>query len=450
MWLRKRQKGRFRLDPEYFADTRSNWRWQCENVHRDSTAQRLILAEETLDDTKVALHQNAVEYAHMRWVGRIAKFTEVEIQELISSREVLHPLIPLVIFWLKEAYVSPVDPDRRPSGILPAPFARRAEAELLPHLLIGLYVGPKRIQLPRHGRVTVLERLVVELILSVPQKNRPKTRKRKGKVDSDSDDVVAQFALDFQVKEIVDWLQWSKAAYRRTGATTGKLLRRVIEDELSNIRLPIGPRGGGLYPCRMVFASGWTLRDRVAFSVTLPSGSYVGPPVDRQMLRDLGGDGPAWRAYLSLCCYWDRHGGKGGRLIRPMRPIVVRNTQGHLVNAKGKVIMSETDKHRPATNAFDPRAVRTGEWEINPARTRYPAQDEDGMLHMSYPRRLGQDYDYSLANARKAVREYKKRSRMALERVEEKGGCYIEKLGQENGKFLWRIMPPHRADADCD
>ena len=60
------------------------------------------------------------------------------------------------------------------------------------------------------------------------------------------------------------------------------------------------PQGGLYYPISPLAISGLKLEDQLAMIVCLPSGSDVGPPVDRTILRQLGKvSGPAYRAYLA-------------------------------------------------------------------------------------------------------------------------------------------------------
>ena len=115
----------------------------------------------------------------------------------------------------------------------------------------------------------------------------------------------------------------------------------------------------------------------------VPQGNAVGPQVDRELLKKLGLiSGPAYRMYLHLCCEWDRHGARSGRLIKPTKPEVLRAPGGQLTDSEGTVLMNLD--HTPVYTHNDRRAVRTGNREPNPARQRYPEKGRQDLLLMAY------------------------------------------------------------------
>ena len=181
--------------------------------------------------------------------------------------------------------------------------------------------------------------------------------------------------LRFTIREVAgEWLGWNLKDYRPTGAQKGLALRRAV-NEVRGMFVDM-PQGGLYYPISPLAISGLKLEDQLAMIVCLPSGSDVGPPVDRAILRQLGKvSGPAYRAYLALCCEWDRVGGHNGRLIRPTRPGVMRSAAGHVVDSQGNVLLGKGD--RPLSSPYHSSAVRTGRSEANPARFNYREYSSD-------------------------------------------------------------------------
>ena len=328
------------------------------------------------------------------------------------------PLYYIVRAWLLTEGMKSVRPHRYDHGILPNPFAEPSLVgeSLMPGLIAGLYgtAGGHRT-----GRVNIEERIVVELLMSVPRKHRQKL-------------TAVAFRFPLLIREIVeDWLVWNPQHYRPSSKTSGKLLATAL-DTIHEIKIRLGPEGGFVRPITVQYVTSMSLDGEVGFMVMLPPGSQVGPGVDRKRLREFGNDAPAWRALLNLYCLWNRVGGHNGKLIRPTRPVALRDPQGRLIDEKGNMIL---DRGRPVWSALHSRAVHTGERELNPDRNRYPAQNVKEIRNNSYPLQ-------TLPSNPASIRSCDLRARKAHERLEAKGAAYIERMGESGNRLPWRIMPP--------
>ena len=214
--------------------------------------------------------------------------------------------------------------------------------------------------------------------------------------------------MRFTIREIAgEWLAWDLGSYRPSGASTGAALKTAL-GQLNQLHVDM-PNQGWYYPLLLEAVQGLSLDSQVAILSRLPSGSGVGPPIDRQMLRKLGkqsapayraflylacewdrygghnailsrlpsGSGvgppidrqmlrklgkqsaPAYRAFLYLACEWDRYGGHNGRLVRPTRPEVLRDprwprpgSNGHRCAGEGQAPGNITS---PPTRSSDGR-----------------------------------------------------------------------------------------------
>ena len=191
---------------------------------------------------------------------------------------------------------------------------------------------------------------------------------------------------------------------------------------------------------------GARLDDVCRFEVLLPPGSGPGPMVDRQHLRFLGLDSaPAFRLYLALCWYWDRHGTYNGRMIGPTSPEVRRDTAGYVLDAAGKVVTSPGG--RPTRRATHPRAVQTGKRITNPAALeQYPALSTDDLAVMAYTPR-------DLAKPGTALRrKQRQRGREALDEVAKMTSSLVLPAIRPDGVAgCVRVLPPpsHKAAHDA-
>ena len=382
-------------------------------------------------------------------VARVVRFRLPVLKrewEELQAQDIRFPLAPVVKAWKERPQL--IEPERRAKGIIPATFARRndrlpflnnpqppalpglVESEISQSHLPGLI--PDRPPLPallslydraaaplRRGRGAALSlRLFIESLLSLP------VAARDGRLHE----------LRFTIREVAgEWLGWNLKDYRPTGAQKGLALRRAV-NEVRSMFVDM-PQGGLYYPISPLAISGLKLDDQMALIVCLPSGSDVGPPVDRPILRQLGKiSGPAYRAYLTLCCEWDRVGGHNGRLIRPTRPGVMRASGGQVVDGQGNVVHGKGE--RPIYSPYHPNAIRTGRSEANPARFNYREYSSDDLIGICYPAEvLIRDSD---------LRKYRHRARKAVIDIAGMGGCTIERLGSNprNDGLPWRVMPP--------
>ena len=282
------------------------------------------------------------------------------------------------------------------------------EAPPTPALILAMFDDAGGASLTQNGRVSASASIWLEAMLDVPIDARDghlrETRYRIGEI-------------------VGDWLGWKLKHYRPTGKYTGQQLARALRD-VRDLWVPMS--GGGYFPVMVSAWSGWGLDDRLGFVVRLPRGQ-VGPQVDRVLLRRLRDSGPAYRMYLSLCFEWDKYGARNGRLILPTRPEVRRAPGGQIVDAQGRVLTGKGN--RPVYSLHDPRAIRTGAREPNPAAsTRYPMYTPDDRVALAFPAQVFKD--------KHVRREMRRRADKAVARLKCEG-IVVEREGH-----YWRIMPP--------
>jgi len=300
-----------------------------------------------------------------------------------------------------------------PGGLSPADAERLAR----PALMVSILKECGALGSPGRG-APILCRIFVEGIMAVMARDRGCRR-------------MAETVIP--VRTIAgDWLQWNLKDYKPNKRQYGLKLECAME-HLNRIALPFGKDGKGKwYPVNMRGLSGMGLDDGILIQVEYPTGSDVGAPVDLNVLRALGkNSSTAWRLYLSLCLDWNHYGAIRGRLIRPTRPVAVRDSAGCILDASGMPITKGGTRIK---NPYHPDAILTGERETNPARNRYPAYAAQDLILKTYATLppLGSG-------------PYRKRLYLALkaaETVERAGGCKIEKLGHSGNRLPWRIMPP--------
>ena len=365
------------------------------------------------------------------------------------------PLAPILQAWYTRPL--PVTPDRRDKAILPATLAVRTirrdrawdhlpgftpparpgplemppdtdylpglepDVQPTPAMLLTIFDAAGGESLTKSGPATLEARIFVEALTGVPR------QQRDGHLHE----------TRYTIEDIAgEWLQWRLRNYRSKGKLTGLALREALR-RINRMEVPVGQRGGWYIPLTVSAGSGNTLNDMVSFMSRLPPGD-VGPPVDRRLLRLLGKkSGKAYRAYLSAVFEWDTYGGHNGRLILPTRPVVDRAPGGQALNARGEIL---TRFGKPVFTPHDPRAIQTGEREVNPYRTRYPDYDADNLVVLVFgPRRFE-----AIRKESDTLRRYRSLARQALVGMADLGGCSIERLGSNprNGYLPWRIMPP--------
>lgn len=376
------------------------------------------------------------------------------LARLLAWLEPAHDIKPelvqdLVTRWQQRP--QPVQPDRRQTGIMAAPFVKRTKRraqDYLPGLapprmpglvtpntayLPGLEPDANRREIPAlltlfdvatgnkimRGSAELSLAIFVEALLSTPTAERGEY----GRVGP------------FSLGEIAGlWLQWKPTSYRATDKGTGAALQNAL-GQINTLAVPVG-KSGWYIPLITRAVTGMAWDDLASFDVMLPPGADVGPQIDRSILRLLRKrSAPAYRAYLSLCFDWDYYGGRKGRLLRPTRPVAVRNVQGYVLTPGGSVVTGKGGV--PVKSPYDPRAILTGEREYNPiARKRYPEYSADDLMRLCYPVN-----NYTGAMLRKR----RQGARAAVALIKQVGGCVIEPVAPRKGDpdaLPWRIMPP--------
>ena len=365
-----------------------------------------------------------------------------------------------------ESMPAPIKLNRRPSGIIPQPFATPTDpksfvlpvalpdmpgptvgtettatlpglelAETQPALVAALLAG----SFGNTAKRRLALRLFIEFLLSVPVERRDDTVMEIGPVS---------------IREIVtDWLLWDPRRYAINDRKTGMMLRAAIP-EINTMAIPWGDNGGFYYPLLVRGVTGYRLRDTISLLAQLPSGGKVGPMVDRTVLRFLGsgakqvvdgkrrkrtGAWAAWRLYLAMTFDWNKHGsfrvskgngaGKKHALIRATRPEVQRDENGGVTDADGKVLRKSNGS--AVTSPYHPAALLTGRREPNPARSRYKPKTVDELVAMAF---------VDQPETHRGV--YRSRAIEAALLLESMGICHIERMGPAKGHgFPWRIIP---------
>ena len=269
--------------------------------------------------------------------------------------------------------------------------------------------------LAANGKVSISASIWLETLLGVDTKDRDGRHKE----------------TLYSIHEIAgDWLGWNLTNYRMTGKSTGRALAIALHS-VNNIWVTMNDRGGGYSPVLLGPVSGLGLNDKVVFELRLPPG-HVGPQVDRALLRRLRKRGQAYRAYLSLIFEWDKYGSRNGKLTRFTRPVVRRAGGGQVVDGHGNIILGHGGQ--PVSTPHHPRAIRTGEREPNPYRTRYPEYGVDDLVRLANPAQVFDD-SAQLSKARQRVRKM-------VEGLEAEG-VVVETLGSAK-RPRYRIMPPEK------
>lgn len=168
----------------------------------------------------------------------------------------------------------------------------------------------------------------------------------------------------------------------------------------------------------------------ITVDIALPPGEIQGALIHRPTLREYGPQSERlFRAWLGVSEYWNRHGMQRGKLIRATRPQVERNEAGYVTDTAGNVLA--TLKGRPQRSANDPRAIRTGQAEANPARKAYPFLDMEAIRGLVFgPAEPGISKD--------TRKKHKQRALKTLQEMEADGKVLLE----YNGSGGVRILPP--------
>ena len=377
------------------------------------------------------------------------RFSELmcEAKDIPVEQRPGFPLQPILLAWDETPRASSIE--ERVMGILPATLVKRVPAieppngiappsvpgfstmaagpSCLPSLVPGDKPLPALLHVydrtsarsARGNNPPAAIRLFVQLLLSLP------VLARDGRLHE----------IRLPVRDLIKMIGWEERNYRPTGSTTGRVLETILES-LNGMRVEMHQNGavGWYFPILVSAVQGLFLDSHVSLVMRLPTGSGVGPPIDRNMLRYLGiKSAPAYRGYLALCCDWNEVATHRGRQIRPTQPEVRRANGGQIVDARGNVIVG--NQGRPMTSPYNPRAVKTGNRISNPARTRYKSYDGDDLARICFP-------EHTLTD-QSNIRKYRKRALDAVALIEQFGGCFIDRLGENTKKGLpWRIMAP--------
>ena len=367
-----------------------------------------------------------------------------------NNKELKNPLIPIIEEWQNRLH--PISPYIKEISILPlfyklispkktqsVPEPSDGNSLLIPAKhkdssapFFALYdmLGGK--SLTQGASAPVALRIFMEAQLSMPLEGRDGN----------------PYHINISIREIVEnWLLWDPKNYRPNRDDSGGLLQKSFK-ELQDIEIPFGEHGA-FAPVLKRAHTGWRLKDKIWLEIVIPSEIKYGPMVNRLILRKAGRhSAPVYRAYLNLCCFWNRYGtshrpksqkekklSPNGEhvynLIKPTRQKVMRDAKGRVVNKNGELILYG---NQPTTSSYARGAVQTGERELNQYRIRYKEFDAEGLLSLCFPM-----HELKPGN----VREYTKRSREAIKYLESIMGCTIERLGNRphNGCLPWRIMP---------
>lgn len=414
-------------------------------------------------DAKASYHLMAAPVAPLPYPFGYAPIEWVHEHWANMKAAPKHPLAPLVAAWQERP--AKVKPRGGTKGLIGAPFVhvRPSEAtpppaaseERLPRAANFSELGDVQPTFPSLIPQTGSERAPA-LLDALRKAGRAAGRGHVGYLPV----IALEGMLDLRTehrdnkiklnrhtnrKILTEWLGMDASQYRRTNKA-GKAYRRALLS-LNSIVIDL-PNGGWFRPIMTAAQHGPGLDDEVEFALRMPTAAAVGPAIDRELLRRLRQSAPAWYMFIVLAVHWDRHGGVHGELIKPKLPDVLRNEQGHLVDAKGKVILDKRGK--PTSNWNHPRAVKLTDKEGYATRRvwngkaleKYPTLGSDDLVRFAY------GYVPKDANQR---RQYVNRAIAALERIERYGydaseraagdglpnGCLIKREGDG-----WRVMPP--------
>ena len=269
--------------------------------------------------------------------------------------------IHLPFDWDALGAVAVGDPDDQAwlPGLAPEPSG------LVPSLPLILWDAAGGMSLARGRGAPLALRLWVEAMLAVPSGERHWHATR----------------VTCRLRDLVEGL-WPNGSYRRS-KDLPKLIRALRLVDQARVPWDSGRSLWRTVSLTSVPRDMRALDTPIVFDVSLPPGSGQGPLIHRPTLRRYGVESaPAYRAYLSLCWYWDRYGTVNGSMIGATRPEVRRNEAGYVLDARGNVVTEHGEPTRRATHL---KAVHTGKREPNPAVTQYPVLSADDLVRMCYP-----------------------------------------------------------------
>ena len=399
-------------------------------------------------------------------------FREKRYAELGGGPRTGHPLNPLVRAWQRR--VVPVEPDRRPAGIVPS-WAGGAVAP-------GAIVEADNGQLADMGAVFIpnapngqlmfpdfvddddVPALFVSMAARAPARGRgaplPDRAMAEGLMLPERAGRMAhQHRERFEVpgvfvSEVVGWFDWNPKDYRAGSKDYGLALARGLASA-GAVPVPLA-NGGFIRPVVFELPEGRALGSRVSVSLRLPAGHHYGASVDRRVLRQAGRvSAAAWRLYLYHCFDWNRIA-RRGKHLHLTRPELRRNSAGYLTGADGKVLLNRKGEPRRTVGRTakgeyaDGRVVETGRREPNPAAELYRVFDGPRALVRAAwpipPAAVRDSPARAEGRAIEAARWLAGEIPVNGERVRVAGVRIVRlgrrtKTGNPHG-FPWRVVPP--------
>lgn len=421
----------------------------------DSPPRRLIVYIEGLlegDDAPDNMAIIHLENVHHAWLHS-------------GEDRPMHPLVPLVIIWQQRPEI--VTPDTKEIRIMPKGLLTAAPSAIyvdeLQHDLqlfpaTGYVEEPESTQLglfPRTetksdlppvtplimanaagfgaltlGRGARLDkRILIYSLLSMPLEQR-----RPG----------GRYEWRPTLRELVGLL-WAKDAWRPR--KHAKALEAAFDAvTLAKIRLPDGRSW------RPVVARGmpnpYDLDSQAVIQLEVPELSDRGPSLNFPgLIADGRISDPAFDLWLSLAYLWDDAKTRnGGFRVYATRPKALRNAQGHLIDARGNVILGHpaNPSVRAGKLSWRPGTVPQRDWRhpqaVLAGEERHPHADKVPALHPE-ARRLAYGIKEQPDKAHR-TRERNKADEL-LRRLESAGRVVIERDDK-----LWRILEaaPHKIE----
>lgn len=358
-----------------------------------------------------------------------------------EDEDTLWPLQPLVVEWQMSRRT--IEPDRRPTGILPSSCKITTTARpepTPPHLLMPGELGQAKFP-PDIGRLPVFAgrgaaetaptfvmydfsglpktgtggrgaplhmRVWHELVMSVP-------------IEFRGEGVVR---VTIETRDLISYL-WPHGNFRPV--KHWDKLRRCLA-AMGQLYLPFGDDLWAVVTTRRMPGSpdGWLTID-----VSVPPGTGHGPLVHRGLLRKYGVESAAlYRGYLACCIMWDQYGSTPKGVVQATRPVADRDDNGYLLDARGERIF---EKGKLVKRWNHPKAVYSGARERNPAVEQfYPVLNDSAIVRIINP--LAKPTN----NPHRQVRE----AWGVFEELDAHNVITMERAKTRDGRDGLRIMPP--------
>ena len=334
-----------------------------------------------LYDERKLLRDFRIPALHQAWVDKVYSKTDP-----IALK---HPIAPIVQAWMERP--RNVKPDLRKTAILPEALRAARHIE-------GIERLPAEARPARVGKLKQLERLpgfepaasAVVPVLPLPVGRftsagrgapiAPRLWFGTQMAVSRLDRGPGRVRLPIALRSIVKWL-WPHDWHR--GRDMPKLQRGLIE--LDNLRVRFERMDWRIVSVTALPSNDAHLDDVIVFDLECLPDSDRGPQIDAETLWELGVmAAPAWRTWIRLAYLWDKakqH--NGGYRVYATRPEVLRGgTGGEILDAYGKPLRRRNGAL--VTNWNDPRAVRTGREEENPAIRHVPVLNTIEIAELGY------------------------------------------------------------------